>query len=165
MKKCPKCLTNKFFDEFDRDKSKKTGFKTYCKKCCKQQKYDFCNCGNLKKKKSKNCNLCNQKLRTEKAKLNKRKSTDGYIFVFNIFHPNADKQGYIFEHRLVMEEKLGRYLTKEENVHHKNGIRDDNRIENLELWTRPQPSGIRVEDEIQRCKEFLEKCGYFIYKI
>src|SRR3954471_609307 len=39
---------------------------------------------------------------------------------------------------------VGRYLEPDESIHHRNGVRDDNRPENLELWTRPQPSGIRV---------------------
>jgi len=56
-----------------------------------------------------------------------------YIALFLPEHPNCTKQGYVYEHRIIMEKKIGRLLKKEEVVHHKNGIKSDNRKENLVL--------------------------------
>ena len=72
-------------------------------------------------------------------------------------HPRARTKGYVFEHILAVEAALGRHLEPFENVHHRNGVRDDNRLENLELWTRPQPSGIRARDAVSWAREILER--------
>jgi hypothetical protein len=66
----------------------------------------------------------------------KIKDKFGYIQIWMPRHPNAKLAGYIHEHRFVMSEHLNRPLESGESVHHKNGIKDDNRIENLELMTK-----------------------------
>lgn len=86
----------------------------------------------------------------------------GYRILTKKDHPNSSKSGRILEHVFVMSNHLRRPLTTFENVHHINGIRSDNRIENLELWSTSQPPGQRVEDKINWAKEFLQQYGYTI---
>lgn len=67
---------------------------------------------------------------------------DGYVWMLRPRHPRAYSGKYVPQHILVMEEKLGRYLdSKNESVHHINGDRSDNRIENLQLRTRYHGKG------------------------
>lgn len=70
-----------------------------------------------------------------------------------VYHQSVEKQG--FEHRLVMEQVVGRPLRTEETVHHINGVRDDNRPENLELWSSRHGKGQRVTDHVEHAVETL----------
>lgn len=116
-------------------------------------------CGCYQKEVSRkiaNKHLAGKKKISINGTLPKRKTSSGYIKIHNRDHPSSDKGGFIFEHRTVLETHLGRFLFKDETVHHKNGIRDDNRLENLELWSKSQPYGQRVEDKIAWCKYYLK---------
>jgi hypothetical protein len=84
------------------------------------------------------------------------KST-GYKYFYRPNHPNSSKNGQIAEHILVMCEMIGRPLRSGENVHHKNGIRTDNRPENLELWIKAQPVGCRISDMLKFCRNFIDQ--------
>lgn len=90
----------------------------------------------------------------------KRYDASGYIMLDRKDHPFVtSKTGRIFEHRLIMSERLGRTLLANEQVHHKNSQRQDNRIENLELWSTNQPIGGRVKDLIMWAKEIIAIYG------
>lgn len=82
---------------------------------------------------------------------------DGYLTIRLPDHSEANSQGRALEHRVVMSSYLGRALEKDEYVHHRNGIRLDNRIVNLELWVKAQPSGQRVEDLFVHARSIVSR--------
>lgn len=130
-----------------------------------------CKCGNegirttgaLKSGNSKSCGCLTADKARERNGVNHPSYKDarwhrtGYIILTKRHHPNANKKGAISEHVLIMAEHLGRPLRKGETVHHKNGIRDDNRIENLELRSGHHGQGASVDDMIEFCVDYLKQ--------
>jgi hypothetical protein len=124
-----------------------------------------CDCGNevvastggLRGGKHLSCGCIRKGEENHNWKGGRLKTPQGYILIHNPTHPNCNPNGYVREHRLVMEKILDRYLESTEEVHHKNGIRDDNSPNNLELWVKSQPPGQRVDDMINFCYNFLKK--------
>lgn len=92
-------------------------------------------------------NLAGKKRVAKNGTLPKRTDQQGYILVHDRNHSRANKSGFVREHIKVMTEHLKRDLLPKENIHHINGVRDDNRIENLELWNSGQPCGQRVNEK------------------
>lgn len=84
-------------------------------------------------------------------------NANGYICEYIPGHIQASKDGRVLQHRRIMAERMGRKLETFENVHHINGDKTDNSIENLELWVKMQPAGQRVSDLISFAKKILER--------
>lgn len=175
-KRCFGCGEVKIFSDYMNRPSLPSGISSKCKFCLSQigKKWRIKNKDLWQKQKDKNFlqyrienGISLDKPRKFRSKGDGHVGYSGYKEFRGqkwIGHPCADKYGRIMEHRFVMYNHIGRPLKDHENVHHKNGLRDDNRIENLELWTKSQPPGQRVEDKIKWCIKFLEEYGYFLSK-
>lgn len=89
----------------------------------------------------------------------------GYILLYNPRHPNCNYNGYVFEHRLIIEKYLGRYLKPKEIIHHKNGIRDDNRLKNLRIFNNHSEHATYHIKLRNRIIFFLRARVYFVNRL
>jgi hypothetical protein len=113
-------------------------------------------------KRFKSCKSCTNQQRQDYGK--GRYLKNGYVMVFQKGHPRASKN-YVLEHILIMEEYLGRKLKPDENIHHRNGVKNDNSLSNLELWVKPQPAGITAKDAYAWARVIIERYQNDIKKL
>lgn len=179
MKICRKCEEEKSADEFYANSKTSDGRASWCKVCTAKASKESnrkLRSGERQPKVFRPCDvpecpighfsqgLCHRHYRF------KRLGRDPFTYESPVGKGHLTKTGYIktwngdakkasFEHRDVMAKHLGRDLLPAEEVHHINGVRNDNRIENLELWSHSQPSGQRVEDKLAWAQEIISIYG------
>lgn len=133
-----------------------------CKNCGKEASNDRNPGGRIYEQQQ----YCDQKCKSEyqaKAAYERFKAgsygryvkANGYVWISVPSLANNGKKGQVMEHRYVMQNAIGRPLLREETVHHKDGNRQNNRIENLELFSSRHGPGQRVVDKIDFAIEIL----------
>lgn len=162
--------------DWESNKKKNTGNGGYCCKTCQKYAWDdndnilLCvidGCNNpLKHRKLGYCctHLSRYKKYGSPDVIMKAKDGEGHTNKNGYREIYINKRKYL-EHRYVMQKKLGRKLLNKESVHHINGVKHDNRPENLELWSSSHPGGQRVKDKIAWAVDFLSEYGYNIEEI
>jgi len=159
-KQCSRCKELRLLCSFNKESTSKDGYRSSCRTCDKISRsanktacrIDGCN------KISSTKGLCSAHYKRQR--LGKDMTTPVAV-VAPKGGGYTDTEGYRRigkqkVHRMVMEQILGRKLLPHENVHHKNGDRQDNAPDNLELWVNHQPKGARVEDQVKHALKILQ---------
>lgn len=157
LKRCSKCGEDKSLEEFYPHKLTKDRKQSCCKVCSnaatkKSKTRNKCvDCGKAVDYQAERCVPCSKTGAHHPRWLGGRhiEERSGYVML------RINKKT-VAEHKYVMEQMLGREMISGESVHHKNGQRADNRPENLELWSKSQPAGQRVEDKVAWAVELLK---------
>lgn len=170
--KCRDCLSKLNKEKYHRDKNrlcakcgvafKGVNLQNKCNICRGDKKCQDCGKGISYNSETLRCLDCYRLFACrENSPLFKgdEKIRDGYRLIWAPENERKNKRGYALEHLVVMEKSLGRAVSVFETVHHKNGDRLDNRLENLELWSSRHPKGQRVRDLILYAKEILNEYG------
>ncbi len=173
QKKCCGCKNVKCVLLFGKNRGNSDGLNVYCKECARKKGIEYRKKSpeNWERQRQKNFISWRKNLGIDPTIRLRAKKGEGYICRSGYLsykikgHPCADKNGRVQASHLEIYNKLGRVLKTGETVHHKNGIRLDNRIENLEIWSTYHPAGQRIEDKIAWCIEFLSLYGYEVKKL
>lgn len=114
--------------------------------------------GRARREKTKVCSRsCLRGELTPNWKGGRAMTSNGYVLIASPDHPHRDNRGYVREHRLVVEKQLGRYLDPRLEVHHLNGIKTDNSIENLKVMTFEEHLKLHQDQHVS--KQVLKECA------